>query len=416
MLHWSGSLTGIQRVVYNYAERYALGGASFFAYNKYQGRFIEIPFEKIRRTEGEAPQQLAKRQVVKKRLSASYKRLPKTLRAVSSPAARISLQAFRKVASQLLDGKGAHNPLLRALPPAHFSSNDTVVVFGAGWNERDFAEKLAEKKQELGFKVVHHINDILPITNAHLFAKELTVSFPKYVDVILQCADLLTVISEATKNEIITYCKKTGFKTPEIKVVRLGEDIVSEKSRKPDNDRIADKYIFALGTFEIRKNYILLYQAVKLAQEAKIQIPQIVIVGRKGWLTSDLQYVLDHDTTVYDNIVHLSSTSDSELKWLFENSMFSIFPSLCEGWGLPIAESLQSGKFCLSSGLSSMPEIAGDQIDYFSPYDPADCLRKIVEYVDGDKYLEKNRLIASMYVPYSWDASFTALQKIVSKV
>src|ERR1044071_485576 len=57
--------------------------------------------------------------------------------------------------------------------------------------------------------------------------------------------------------------------------------------------------------------------------------------------------------------------------------LFTVFPSLSEGWGLPIVESLAHGKFCVASNHTSIPEAGGKLIDYFDPMDEDDALAKI---------------------------------------
>ena len=90
--------------------------------------------------------------------------------------------------------------------------------------------------------------------------------------------------------------------------------------------------------------------------------------------------------------------------------------SLAEGWGLPIAESLQHGRFCLASNTSSMPEIAGDLIDYFSPYDARECCEIIYEYANGNKYVKRNELIKKEYRVFTWDESFESYKDMVGRI
>jgi len=76
--------------------------------------------------------------------------------------------------------------------------------------------------------------------------------------------------------------------------------------------------VLSVGTFEIRKNYILLYQAAKLAQLENRNFPNIVIAGRKGWLTEDLAHVVEKDPYTHGKITWLKVVSDEELEWLYK--------------------------------------------------------------------------------------------------
>jgi glycosyltransferase involved in cell wall biosynthesis len=72
---------------------------------------------------------------------------------------------------------------------------------------------------------------------------------------------------------------------------------------------------------------------------------------------------------------------------LIVRACFTVFPSLCEGWGLPIAESLAHGKFFVASNRTSIPEVGGDLIDYFDPSDDDDALAKIERLLFEPGYL-----------------------------
>jgi glycosyltransferase involved in cell wall biosynthesis len=73
-----------------------------------------------------------------------------------------------------------------------------------------------------------------------------------------------------------------------------------------------------------------------------------------------------------------------------------------EGWGLPVAESFAYGKPCVSSDISSMPEIAGDLAVYFSPYDAAGCLEAISTYLEPNKLQKMAERVQAEYKPTTW--------------
>jgi glycosyltransferase involved in cell wall biosynthesis len=84
-----------------------------------------------------------------------------------------------------------------------------------------------------------------------------------------------------------------------------------------------------------------------------------------------------------------------------------------EGWGLPVAESLGYGKLCVTSHASSIPEIAGDLNDYFSPYDTEECMKKIQLYTDGDRLARKERRIRSEYRQTSWKQTYKQVSDLI---
>lgn len=427
MLVWRGHYTGVQRVTYEYATRYEKAGARFFAYDVVDERFFEISLQKVlsmHKNDHGAHQQTKQdvtiRRRIRKFVGSPYYKLDETSRAFFQPyvyalnhtvRSTIHLASSIRVKNKHVVNISEYSSHLTA----EFNKDDTVILLGAGWNEIKILEAMSELKAKAGFKLSQHINDMLPIYQPHLFADELPRYFIPFAKLATRVADNITVISDATKRDVEIFCKQQGVKdTPKIAVIRLGDNPLSDNiSKKPDAVVAGEKYIFALGTFEIRKNYQILYQAIKLAELEQKELPKIVIAGRTGWLTGDLRHVIEKDPFVKDRILWLSDVDDTELKWLFENCMFTVFPSLAEGWGLPIVESLSYGKMCLASGVSSMLEIGQGNVDYFLPYDARECMEKLLYYVTDSRYLEKNSTVSRDYKLYSWDESF---EQLVTKI
>jgi glycosyltransferase involved in cell wall biosynthesis len=113
----------------------------------------------------------------------------------------------------------------------------------------------------------------------------------------------------------------------------------------------------------------------------------------------------DLDASKYLNgkIILLRGLTDAELQRAYDSCLFTVFPSLCEGWGLPIAESLAHGKFCVASSRSSIPEVAGSLIDYFDPTNEKDALAKIERPLIDPAYLaEREARLRLEYRPRTW--------------
>jgi len=102
-------------------------------------------------------------------------------------------------------------------------------------------------------------------------------------------------------------------------------------------------------------------------------------------------------------IILLRSLSDADLQQAYRSCLFTVFPSLSEGWGLPIAESLARGKFCVASNHTSIPEAGGDLIDYFDPLNEDDALAKIERPLIDPNYLAaREAQLRAEYRPRTW--------------
>jgi glycosyltransferase involved in cell wall biosynthesis len=76
-------------------------------------------------------------------------------------------------------------------------------------------------------------------------------------------------------------------------------------------------------------------------------------------------------------VVHLARANDRQLRWLYRRCLFTLYPSHYEGWGLPVAEGMALGKFCICSGAASLPEVGGALAEYHDPLDGPGCLRLV---------------------------------------
>ena len=202
-------------------------------------------------------------------------------------------------------------------------------------------------------------------------------------------------------------------------VVRNGDDgatIDITGITSPDSRIVAGKFLLCVGTIEVRKNVGLLYMAYREAALKGIDLPRMVVVGRAGWLTGDVLYQIATDPVVKDKFVVLQGINDQHLRWLFENCRYTVFPSVYEGWGLPIAESLGYGKMCIASGTSSMTEMAGDLLEYHSPYNTQELLDIMVKYLDDKVLHAKEREIASKYKQHSWDDTYAQFDKFIQRL
>jgi hypothetical protein len=230
--------------------------------------------------------------------------------------------------------------------------------------------------------------------------------FENYFYNVLPVCKGVMAISRSSANDTINILKKRNLVVPKIYSFTLGDDIVrAKKDIKPSG--INGDFMLSVGTVEARKNHLLLYYAYKSLLQQGVDLPLLVIVGRKGWLTKDLCYILEHDEDVRGKIVVKETITDAELSWLYKNCLFTVFPSFYEGWGLPIAESLSYGKVTLSSNTSSLTEAGLDMADYFSPFSTDELKLLISTYLDKTNRSSREKSISVSYKPKNWKDAAT---------
>lgn len=133
-------------------------------------------------------------------------------------------------------------------------------------------------------------------------------------------------------------------------------------------DHQANDFWLSVGTIEPRKNQRLLARAYARYIEAGGRPMPLVLAGGKGWLMEDFQSHLS-ELGILKHVKLLGYVTDDELIWLYRNCYAHLYPSVFEGFGLPILEGMQFGAPTISSNATSMPEITGDAAILVSPHD-----------------------------------------------
>ena len=114
-----------------------------------------------------------------------------------------------------------------------------------------------------------------------------------------------------------------------------------------------------VGTLEPRKNLQRCLEALAKLQMENFESPRLVIAGGRGWKMEPLERSVTA-LGLEQQVEYVGSADDNELSTLYAGCNFLLFPSLYEGFGLPIIEALSFGKPVITSNVSSMPEVAGE--------------------------------------------------------
>lgn len=392
---WGARPTGIPRVRAALASRYAADPAArFFAYRDASRQFLEVPRNQVVRQTA----RLARAEAAPAAPSSETQR-----RGGVSGAAQALFRALP--APVRAWARAAYDPIRRRRALVAFEPNDRVIVLGNGWMQPTLQAELTERKRTTGIRIYEILYDLSPVLYPHTFGGDFAANFTRSLQAAMTISDGMVAISQHTREDGLRFCDERQIPRPPMAVFRLGDEQGTVQPQ-PIERLAGNDFVLSVGTFEFRKNYGILYQAWRLARERGIALPRLVIVGRKGWGAHEVRNAMAYDPQVKDSIVLLTSVSDAHLEWLYRNCRLTLYPSFYEGWGLPIAESLAHGKLCLAARSSAMPEVAGDLIDYFSPFSPEEVLAKLTTYLDPARLAAKEAEIVERYRPTTWDASF----------
>jgi glycosyltransferase involved in cell wall biosynthesis len=179
---------------------------------------------------------------------------------------------------------------------------------------------------------------------------------------------------------------------------------------KPDYDSaklwsIESSFILAVGTVQPRKNLVRLIQAYILLQTTGSVRARLLIVGRHAWQSQIIREAVKQSPDP-DDIVFLGYVDDPTLAALYHTCDVFAFPSLYEGFGLPVVEAMACGAPVITSNTSSLPEVAGEAavlVDPHSTEEIAEALAKVLNSSSmREELCERGRHRAAQF---SWENS-----------
>lgn len=293
--------------------------------------------------------------------------------------------------------------------PIPFAAGDVYVSLGLDWDQKDLVY-LYEQKTQTGFKALLFCYDIIPVKLPHLCVGDVASHFALYFVNVAWCADRVACISRRSMEDLRSLLAELGAPIPDMTVVRLGSDLPAQQpdaAASSGSSPPVEPYILYVSTIERRKNHETLYKAYTRLVEQGVQgLPKLVFVGMPGWGVGDLMADLRLDPRVKDLIVCRDWVDDAELARFYRGALFTVFPSLYEGWGLAVAESLAHGKFCLASNAASIPEVGEDFVEYVDPWDVPQWAERLRFYIENAAAREaREQDIRRRYRPVLWKDS-----------
>lgn len=320
----------------------------------------------------------------------------------------------------------ASNPALKPAPAESilFKRGDVCISLAATWGLTHYGDVIADNKRQGGAKCINLLYDLIPTLYPQWVLPDHHVFITAWVRQQIANADVILTISEFQKKEISGYIADQQLSPKPIEVIRLGDNphfkaSATKTEPLPFPDFVPGrKFAIFVSTIDVRKNQGLLYHVwCRLAEELGPQCPQLLLIGSEHLHVSDLLYQIRNDDRIRGLVVHLRNITDQELAWYYQNCAFTIYPSIYEGWGLPISESLSLGRYCIAGNRTSLPEAGGDLVDYFDPFDFAACYKLVYRAATDPDYVKKyEERIRANYVPHTWAMTAAQISHVVDQV
>jgi glycosyltransferase involved in cell wall biosynthesis len=227
-------------------------------------------------------------------------------------------------------------------------------------------------------KTVVTIHDLINLRYPNNYAIIDRLVFKIKLKYAQKCADKIVVPSEQTKNDLIHF-----YKTDEQKIAVIPLSL--PKLALGQKKDLEVPYILCVSGFSKRKNLDNLVRAYgQITGNCRL-----ILAGNKGDTTALVTELAQADTRI--EIKH--NVSSTELADLYTNALFCVYPSVFEGFGLPILEAFNYGKAVATSAASSMPEVGGDVAVYFDPLRIGSIAEQLLYLLDEKNRSEKELLI-----------------------
>lgn len=261
--------------------------------------------------------------------------------------------------------------------------------------------------------VVYDLCVFLPIKTGPSFKTKLLEKI--FSGAAARRAERIVAISESTKRDLVKYFKIDPLKISVIYPGLTQNIAPGGKSRDAlSKYNLPPNFILFVGTLEPRKNIVRLIEAYHiLNSKLKIQNSRLVIVGKNGWGYREI-FAKVKELQLEDKIIFLDYVADEDLPSLYNSAACFIYPSLYEGFGLPVLEAMVCGCPVVTSNTSSLPEVADGAAILVNPNDAneiAGALNKLLINEPLRQELKKQGLERAKN--FSWEKTAQEILKIL---
>lgn len=354
---------------------------------------------------------------------------------------------FAPEAEFLLYHQNEFNPELA--PKAFANYRIKKCPFPVAWMQTRFAWELYKQKPDKLFLPIQAAPLFVPAktevtaTIHDLAFKRYPGTFPKkhllklnfLLDVVVRGADKLIAVSQSTKDDLLEFFPK--LPESRVKVIHHGFDSEFFGTKLSENillktlgtfDLQPSTYILYVGALQPRKNLVRLIEAFNIAkkkleghsersEEFRVQYHQtgsfadaqddkrmkLVLAGESAWLAKDILNAREK-SAYREDIILTGRVTFEALRALYQGARFFAFPSLYEGFGLPILEAFASHVPVLTADNSSLREVGGDAALYCNAESVEDIAEKM-KRLWGDEELRSELIMKGeeQLKKFSWD-------------
>jgi glycosyltransferase involved in cell wall biosynthesis len=225
----------------------------------------------------------------------------------------------------------------------------------------------------------------------------------------VDAADAIATISDFTATVV-----RRHLKVPDVplRVIHLGNPLDGVTRGAPVNGLRANGFFLFVGVIHPKKNVKTLVPLMRAFPQMSL-----VLAGPNDHAYAGEVRSAAQQAGVADRVVLPGAVSDGTKRWLYENCRALLFPSISEGFGLPVVEAMGLGKPAFLSKLTSLPEIGGGAAYYFESFEP-DAMIDAVKHglADFDAHPQRPDELRAHAARYSWTRAATEYWSLYDEV
>jgi alpha-1,2-rhamnosyltransferase len=296
--------------------------------------------------------------------------------------------------------------------PVSFEDGDVLLLADATWMIPSWRSAV-EQARAAKARVVPLIYDLLPMSHPQFFAPLFCAQFKHWLIEMIPLADAMVCISNATATALRHFAaaERLTDRLPPIGVFPLGTRLRPAAAEpRPEVTAVfatCSRPFLMVGTIEPRKNHALVLDSFERFWAAGGTAP-LVVIGRRGWQCEATLRRFNRVATDGRPFAHIGDASDADLQYAYRHARCLIFPSVAEGFGLPIVEALAQGLPAIASDIPVHREVGGDLVTYIPLGAPGHLAGLLQSIEDGSTVLNAPAP-GTMHLP-SWVESAAAMQ------
>ena len=375
--------TGIQRVVRELAATAVERGAGLVEFSAATGQWHEVDPLRLRVLQERSPRRTAA--FVGRRAYRQVLRAPMTARLAGSLVE--SHQTVYEGARRLLGGQ----PL--GLGPAT-DVRARLLVLPEITSTRAHARAIAQHVEGDGFRFVAFLHDTLPQTHPEWFPPDPRHHFDDYLATLARASRIAAASHhmEAEAREILAAGPARCERFP----------LPATRSERREPPAAGEPLFVMVGSLEPRKNHVSVLQAALALHREGVPL-KLVFVGQTGWGNGTVRAAIADARRAGLHLVERRSATDKELAGWYRRATAIVYPSLAEGYGLPVVEALAAGTPVITSRRPALEEFAAlGGVRLVEPTDVGELADAMRGLIDPVAWRETAAAIDTARVPVGW--------------